>query len=166
MVFVSSTLLQQQDLWNIPEKARDITYISYPYRLDKGTDFFTNNARNWIKQRNIPDSGKRISTRLYSLTNVLLEPFKIVKRDFNPAGKGKGNVIMEEQSEMMLHVKRNYYRDYLLDVISMFSDRPSIDYERLSFGPGQRYASKGCYIVQLSAGPKPELIRKSDWVIH
>jgi hypothetical protein len=40
------------------------------------------------------------------------------------------------------------------------------NYPRLSFGPGQRYASKGCYIVQLSSGEKPEVIRKSDWVIH
>lgn len=164
-IFVSSTLLQQ-NVWNIPEKARGFTFISYPYRLDKGTDLFTNNARNWIKQRNIPVSEKRISSRLYTLTNVLLEPFKVVKRDFNPAGLGGGNVIMEEQFETLMHVKRNYYRDYLFDVIGMFGDRPSIDYERLSFGPGQRYMSKGCYIVQLSPGLKPELIKKSDWVIY
>jgi len=165
MVFVSSSLLQQ-NLWNVPDKARDFTYISYPYRLDKGTDLFSNNARNWIKQRNIPDSGNRISSRLYSLTNVLLEPFKVVKRDFNPAGLGKGNVIMEEQFESLMHVKRNYYRDYLLDVIGMYRSRPSIDYEQLNFGQGQRYLSNGCYIIQLSTGQKPELLRKSDWVSH
>jgi hypothetical protein len=39
-------------------------------------------------------------------------------------------------------------------------------YPRLTFGTGQRYASKGCYIVQLGKGQKPALIRKSDWVIH
>ena len=92
-------------------------------------------------------------------------PFQVVKRDFNPGGLGEGNVIMEDQFEMMMHVRRNYYRDYLFDVIGMFADTASIDYERLSFGPGQRYMSKGCYIVQLSAGPKSELIKKSDWVI-
>jgi hypothetical protein len=48
----------------------------------------------------------------------------------------------------------------------MFGDRPSIDFERLSFGPGQRYMSKGCYIIQLASGSQPEMIRKSDWVIH
>ena len=40
------------------------------------------------------------------------------------------------------------------------------DAERISFGPGQRYAMKGCYIVQLSEGAKPELVKKSDWVSH
>jgi len=39
-------------------------------------------------------------------------------------------------------------------------------YPRLSFGPGQRFAAKGCYIVQLGAGPEPGLVRMSDWVIY
>lgn len=165
MVFVSSTLLQQ-DLWALPEKVRGFTYISYPYRLDEGKDLYTSNSKLWLQKRNIPLSDKRISTRMFSLSNALLEPFLVVRRDFNPKGLGKGQVTMENQFEMMIHVKRNYYRDYLFDVIGMFDDKESIDYERLSFGPGQRYASKGCYIVQLSSGPKPELISKSDWVIH
>jgi hypothetical protein len=79
---------------------------------------------------------------------------------------GGGKVIIEDQFETLMHVKRNYYRDYLFDVIGMFGDRPSIDFERLSFGPGQRYMSKGCFIVQLSAGPRPKLIKRSDWVIY
>jgi hypothetical protein len=164
-VHVSSTLLGLE-LMKIPEKARRITYISYPYRIDEQSDFFTYDAKSWMKQRNVPISDKRIATRLYALTNVLLDPFKVVKRDFNPAGMGAGKVIMEDQFETLMHVKRNYYRDYLFDVIGMFGDRPSIDFERLSFGPGQRYMSKGCFIVQLSPGPKPVLIKKSDWVIY
>jgi hypothetical protein len=51
-------------------------------------------------------------------------------------------------------------------VIGMVADQPSAVYGRLSFGPGQRYAAKGCYIVQLGKGPDPELVKKSDWVIH
>lgn len=164
-IHVSATLLGKE-LMNIPEKARNITYISYPYRIDDETDFFTYNAKSWMRDRKIPYGDKRIATRLFSLSNVLLEPFRVVKQDFNPAGLGKGDVIMEEQYEMMLHVRRNYYRDYLFDVIGMFGDRPSIDYERLSFGPGQRYMSKGCFIAQLAPGPKPRLIKKSDWVIY
>jgi hypothetical protein len=164
MVFVSSSLLDRETR-SIPEAARGFTYISYPYRLDPDTVGFRTSFEFWLKKRTIPVSDKRIATRLFSLTNVLLEPFATVKRDFNPGGMGQGQVNMEDQFESLMHVKRNYYRDYLFDVIGMFGDKGSLDYERLSFGPGQRYMSKGCYIVQLSPGPKPELVKRSDWVI-
>ena len=65
-----------------------------------------------------------------------------------------------------LSVEGDYYQDNFFDVISMAMDQESLVYGRLSFGPGQRYASKGCYIVKLSKGPKPELIRMSEWVIY
>lgn len=164
-IHLSATLLHSF-FKEIPEQVRPFTYISYPYRLGEGGDLFHLNSRVWLQKRSVPLSSSRISTRLLSLGKVLLEPFQVVKRDFNPAGRGNGQVIMEEQSEMMLHVRRNYYRDYLLDVIGMMADSNSLDYERLSFGPGQRYLSKGCYIVQLSKGAKPELIKMSDWVIY
>lgn len=165
MVYVSTTLLQQ-NINAIPDKARGFTYISYPYRLTEGPEAFQAYARTVIQKGNIPVSSSRISTRLYSLNNVLLEPFQVVKRNFNPAGTGRGEVTMEEQFESLMHVRRNYYRDYLFDVIGMLADKSSLDYERLSFGTGQRYASKGCYIVQLSSGANPVLIKRSDWVIH
>jgi hypothetical protein len=66
----------------------------------------------------------------------------------------------------LTEMKGNYYRDYFLDVIDMMQDQDVRPYARLSFGPGQRYASKGCYIVQLTKGPNPQLVRKSDWVIY
>jgi hypothetical protein len=39
-------------------------------------------------------------------------------------------------------------------------------YERLSFGPGQRYASKGCFIVKMEKGSERKLIRVNDWVTY
>jgi len=57
-------------------------------------------------------------------------------------------------------------RTISLMFISMAMDQEPLVYGRLSFGPGRRYASKGCYIVKLSKGPKPELIRMSEWVIY
>jgi hypothetical protein len=164
-IHLAATLLGEK-VMEIPEAARSFTYISYPYRIGEGNDQYHVSTRAWMQKRKIPVSSSRISTRLFSLTKVLLEPFQIVKRDFNPAGRGNGQVIMEEQSEMMMHVKRNYYRDYLFDVIGMMADTNSVDYERISFGPGQRYVSKGCYIVQLSPGQIPDLIKRSDWVIY
>jgi len=39
-------------------------------------------------------------------------------------------------------------------------------YPRVSFGPNQRYASKGCYVVQLSSGEDPQLRPVSDWITY
>jgi hypothetical protein len=74
--------------------------------------------------------------------------------------------LVQVLSMAVMEIKGNYYRDTFLDVIGMSMDRVAPLYERLSFGPGQRYASKGCYIVQLTQGEKPELVKKSPWVIH
>ncbi|MGC2061780.1 MAG: ABC transporter substrate-binding protein [Thermodesulfovibrionales bacterium] len=76
------------------------------------------------------------------------------------------NALVRVFTRALMDMRGNYYRDNFLDIIAMMADQKVPLYERLSFGPGQRYASKGCYIVQLSGGPKPEIIRKSDWVIH
>ena len=59
----------------------------------------------------------------------------------------------------------NLYRDHLLDIMSTQMDLIVRDYERFSFGPGQRYASKGCYIIQLGHGSDPPLLPRSEWVI-
>ena len=54
----------------------------------------------------------------------------------------------------------------MFDIIDTSMLVVSSPFERIGLGPGQRYASKGCHIVQLSKGDRPELVGKSDWVIH
>lgn len=68
--------------------------------------------------------------------------------------------------QLLTEMKENFYRDYLLDLVAMSKDMEVPLYERLSFGPGQRYAAKGCYMVQLGAGSAPELLKRSEWVSH
>ena len=69
-------------------------------------------------------------------------------------------------TQALRDMKGNFYCDYLFDVISMKPDVEFPLYERLSFGPDQRYAEKGCYIVQLANGKEAGLLKKSEWVIH
>ena len=139
-VYMSSSLLKQ-GLWTVPEKARDVVYMAYPYRLPQEEAIYSKYASGLLRgKKNMPINDRRISTRMYSVARLMTETF--------------------------LHIQRNYYRDYFLDVIGMLRDQLYPDYVRLSFGPGQRYASKGCYIVQLTRGIKPELVRRSEWVIY
>jgi hypothetical protein len=141
IVFVSSTLMGD-DLSTIPESIRNIIYITYPYSIpeDKDENIFL--VKRWLKIRKIPVTNFTIHAKMYFLNWIL--------------------------SEVLMHMQDDFYRDYFFDEIDMMSDETySIAvYPRLSFGPGQRYASKGCYIVQLSEGPDPKLVKRSDWIIH
>jgi hypothetical protein len=132
IVFVSSSYLGK-GLWELKERVRDFTYITYPFRLKDTVD-------PWNPSRVLSANTTKEANTAYAIQEVL--------------------------TTALVDMKGNYYRDNFLDAIGMIDDLEVPLYVRLSFGPGQRYASKGCYIVQLSRGEKPELVRKSDWVIH
>jgi hypothetical protein len=139
LVFMSSRLLGTR-LSDLPEQARGFTCITYPYREPKDEPAVSRFANSLLAGLAKHQPETRISTRTYSM----LKLFEVGLADMD----------------------RNVYRDNFLDRISMQQDFALPDYVRLSFGPGQRYASKGCFIMQLGPGPEPKLIRKSDWVIH
>jgi hypothetical protein len=71
-------------------------------------------------------------------------------------------------SKTLREMRSEFYRDYFLEKLDMMTTQESsiAVYPRLTFGPDQRYASKGSYIVQLTPGPSPELVKRSDWVSH
>ncbi len=140
-IFVSSGYLGKQTV-AIPEKIRNKIYITYPYRL---TPYVGSKEGGFDFKVPLVSSAKnfgerRITSRtLTMLTQVTLRGLGLMYNDL--------------------------YRDHLLDVMSMQMDVIARDYERLSFGPGQRYVSKGCYIIQLGPGAEPALIPRSEWVI-
>lgn len=137
MIF-SSAELMAGTLLSLPEKIRDKIFITYPYRLPTDEAVFSYNPSFQLTKPPRNSSAKRIASKTYSLIQIL--------------------------QLGLMHMKQNFYRDNLLDVISMIPDQTLQDYERFSFGPGQSYAAKGAYVVQVSAGPRPELLKKSSWV--
>ncbi len=64
-------------------------------------------------------------------------------------------------------MRSSVYRDYFMELLEATPDLTAglAAYPRMSFGTGQRYASKGCYMVQLTPGPNPELVKRTDWII-
>jgi len=136
MVFVSASYLDK-GLWTLKEQVRDFTYITYPFRLPPSPKETINPSDPLLY--------------LKAVTTKEANQMYVISQIFNMA---------------IMDMKRNYYRDNFFDVIGMIADMEVPLYEHISFGPGQRYVSKGCYIVQLSRGEKPELIKKSDWVIR
>lgn len=136
-VYLSATLMQR-DLWKLPEQAREFASIAYPYRLPQDEAMHAGYSKVWLRGRGLPVDDRRIASRMYTLMLLM--------------------------NEVIPKMRRNFYRDHFLDLIDRSSLHGYPDYERLSFGPGQRYASKGWYLVTLSRGPNPILI-KSDWIV-
>jgi hypothetical protein len=139
MIFVSSGYFGTK-FQTISDRARDITYITYPYRLPQDDKRFDNDLAPLLKGSDFKGDVLISAKQTYATIRVL--------------------------SQALMDMKENFYRDYFLDLISMYRDLEFPLYERLSFGPGQRYASKGCYIVQLEKGAESTLVKKSDWVVH
>ncbi|BDU70474.1 cytochrome c [Geothrix oryzae] len=138
-VFMSSRLLGAK-AYALPEQARTFTWLTYPYRDPKDEPSASKYADSLLAGLTERHPETRISTRTYSMIQILRQG--------------------------LMDMDRNFYRDNFMDRLSMQRDQVLPDYLRLSFGPGQRYASKGCFIMQLGPGPEPRLIRKSEWVIH
>jgi substrate-binding family protein len=141
MLLVSSGLLGGA-LDSIPEPARSLTYITYPGPLPEEQERRMAAVESWLRARSIPLSRPAVQSRAYFIGWMLTAALARMRDDF--------------------------YRDYLLDTMDMMSDQTYaiVAHERVSFGPSQRYASKGCYVVQLGPGLRPELRKRSEWVVH
>jgi hypothetical protein len=141
MIFISSGLIGE-NLSSISYRWRDSVYITYPYSFPQDKVKNINFLKTWLKIKKIPVTDINIQSKMYFLGWML--------------------------TESLMAMRSEFYRDYFLESFEMMTDQShSITvYPRLSFGAGQRYASKGCYIVQLGKGASPALIQKSEWVIH
>jgi len=142
MVFVSSSYLGEKTA-TIAETVRDKVYITYPYRL---TPYVGPKTGGFDAKVPILASAKDFGDR------------RIASRSTT--------MLQQATLQGLNLIYDNLYRDHLIDVMSMQMDVVALDYERISFGPGQRYVSKGCYIIQLGPGTAPPLLPRSGWVIH
>jgi ABC-type branched-subunit amino acid transport system substrate-binding protein len=140
-LFVSASMLGGA-LTALPDKVRDFTFIAYPTRLPDDGEYTRSIVTSWMQVKKIPLTNMAISSKTFFLTRLL--------------------------TIALLEVRENLYRDYFLDVLDDGKDEiySSVAYPRLSFGPGQRYASKGCFIVTLTKGENPKVVRQSEWVIY
>jgi hypothetical protein len=146
MMFLSARYLGES-VWSLQESMRDITYLTYPFAFSPyvakpsmGKPKILDDLQKTLRRTAIPL--KVEAEKIAALTNRLTEMLTIILMDLNG----------------------NYYRDNFLDVAGMIADQQYPLYGRISFGVGQRYAAKGCFIVQLSHGENSELVKKSGWI--
>ncbi len=141
-VIVSASLIGDIPA-TLPPVVRPFTFITFPHSLPEDVGRSRLAVESWLRAKGIPVTNFEIQAKGYFLGWMLAATVKFMRDDF--------------------------YRDYFFDVMDMMRDEyysVGAIYPRLSFGPGQRYASKGCYVVQLDEGDPPKLVKRSEWVIH
>lgn len=134
LVLVSSSFLGK-DTFSLAEKLWPFTYLTYPYGISQLPGEKNPSTMAGLKKFDAKSNAiatTRISQRSYLLFLVL--------------------------DMALTEMRGNYYRDNLLDAIGTIMDQDVQLYDHIGFGPGQRYASKGCYIVQLA---KSGLVKRS-----
>ena len=141
MVLASSTLIGD-DLGKVPAGIRPFTYITYPYNLPREPKRILFVVQSWLKTKGIAFERPIIQSNMYFLGWMM--------------------------TMALMDMRNWYYRDFFLEAIDMSRDQDYAvgAYPRLTFGAGQRYASKGCYVVQLTDAAQPELIKRSEWVAY
>lgn len=138
-LFVSATLLDHT--WGaIPDNLRNITCLTYPNRLPEDSLYPREIFNGWMKMKKLPVLDEEISSKVYLMTRML--------------------------ALTLVDLGDEYYRDFLLDLLDIGKDQTStsVVYPLLRFAPGQRYVSGGCYLVTLTKGDNPRLVKQGEWV--
>jgi len=141
MVFASAGLLGRH-IYTLAESERGYVYLTYPHSLPRESRGQRTQVGTSPQDDKIPMTKRDAALKIHTLAQTISDP--------------------------LARMRSFVSRDSFLELIESAPDITALPaiYPRLSFGTGQRYASKGCYIVQLGAGPNPELVPKSEWVIH
>jgi len=147
VVFLSSSLLRQAT-YTLPDSIRKYAFITYPYRLPDDFERFKPSLTGWFSKTHLKDANPEIQVKMLTIFSLV--------------------------PQAVFMMQGYFVRERFLEVIDMMQTMQTMDetasiaplYPRFSFGPGQRYAVKGCYITQLTDGPTPKLVSVSDWVIH
>ena len=138
-VYLSSGLLAGQGAGMAPD-AKGRLRLIYPEDLPAAREARLAVVKRWMRDNGIPAADETL------LLNAYL------------AATATGMVVT--------HIKDTYSREFLLERMEHrlgTANELSI-YPHLSLGPGQRFASKGSYIVQIS-GKDGTLVPLSDWIV-
>ena len=123
----------------LPDGWRATTQVTYPVDLPQKRAIRMVYPLTWFRTQQIPVVAERVQADTYVACQVLAEA----------VGHAFGDLVP----------------DYLIEQIENMVSLKLIDgyYPRLGLAPGQRFASKGGYIVHLSATPGGPVVAEGDW---
>ena len=124
---------------SLPQILRERAHLIYPFGLPEESARSLRRVRAWMSLKGIPLTAERAQANAY-LAGALA-------------------------NKALKHARTHLWRDYFLEILEHQVDytKWTSVYGHLGLGRGQRFASKGCYIVRLGADGEPSPV--SDWII-
>jgi hypothetical protein len=125
----------------LPAAWRQNSSMTYPFDLPDLRKVRMNFPLGWLKAKNLAVVAERVQADTFLACVIMAE-------------------IVAEMLDTLV-------RDYLVERIEAMLSRRTVNgyYPRLGLGPGQRFASKGGYIVRFAEPDGPGLVAEGDWVV-
>lgn len=125
----------------LPIGWRGVTHLSYPFDLPERRRVRVDYALGWFAIRHIPVVDEQVQADTFLACGLL--------------------------AETLSHMADTFVRDYLVEIIEDMVERRVITgyYPRLTLAPGQRFASKGGYMVHFADANGTRIVADGDWVV-
>ena len=125
----------------VPSSWRDATRLTYPFDLPAQRVIRMNYPLGWFRIQHIAVVDERTQTDTYLACSILAEAAGTMLNNFVP--------------------------DYLTERVEVELSHRIINgyYPRLGLAPGQRFASKGAYIVRFPDPAGTRVVAEGDWIV-
>ena len=192
--FYASSTLGQDAAWStVPAAWQPVLHGIYPYQLPQERAANLAYLHAWLKLRNIPLVDEVLQSELFFSLNLMTDTLQdmldnlyrdyLMERTEDMLGKRESAKAWQESRDRQtlgrlgrVAVKSESLSGTAVpDALNAegaqrrafgvgISEGTTI-YPHLTLGPGQRYASRGAYIVRLAPGPAHTLEAISDWIV-
>ncbi len=140
LIFVSGLMGGLEDS-PIGEAWRAVTSMTYPFELPARRAVLLNYPLGWFRMQGIKVVAEQTQIDTYIACGIV--------------------------SENLRNMLDNFVRDYLVENVEVMLSTRIVNgyYTRLGLAPGQRFASKGGYIVHFVGAEGKKLAAEGDWVV-
>jgi len=125
----------------LPVSWRAVTHLTYPFDLPERRRIRVDYALGWFRIRQIPVVAEQVQADTYLACGLV--------------------------SDAINHMADTFVRDYLVERLEEMLEHRVITgyYPRLALAPGQRFASKGGYLVHFADGVGTGLVAEGGWIV-
>lgn len=125
----------------LPEAWRGVAHLTYPFDLPEARKVRMDFPLGWFAVRHIEVVAERVQTDTYLACAIL--------------------------SETLGHMLDSFVRDYLVERVEVMLSHRLVNgyYPRLGLAPGQRFASKGGYLVHFERASGARVVADGAWTV-